>query len=250
MKKTHHDYWKTFYELLTKNYIESTFEPDFCNLNKGECPDFRSDSIGLEIVSAASESQNALKSLLRKYWNKNIDEIPVSFLNTLGFFKENLYKDDSKVPLYIVLSKENGRLLFIKDKDGKYLLFAHIGLLPSDEFNSELIVDMINAKIDKLNKNYDLMSRNVVGVYIDYPIIPELLEYRNEMANIMKDYIDKELLANLEISKEKMFDDIYICFPDVVYKFDPKESVFDFKILEVEQISAILNKTNGEIEDL
>lgn len=247
MEKTHHDYWKTFYEFLTKNYIELTFEPHFDVLIKNEGPDFKSDSIGLEIVTAASETQNTLNSLLRKYMNKKLDEIPEGFLNTLGFYKSKLYRDESGVPVFYISSEQSGIIAFLQRPNGDLLLAGQIGFIPSDEFNSHMIVRKINEKIDKLNNNYELFSSNIVGAYIDYAIIPEGIDYQKEMACRMQNYIEYELLNNLNTSKKYMFGLVYICFPDVVYKYNVCSRVFEFVILDNSKISSIISKTMNEI---
>ena len=247
MDKTHHDYWKTFYELLTKNYIELTFEPTFDKLIKNESPDFKSDSVGLEIVTAASDTQNTLNSLLRKYMNKKIEDIPEGFLNTLGFYKNRMYQDASGVPVFYISSEQNGIIALLQRPNGDLLLAGQIGFIPSDEFNSYMIVSKVNEKIRKLNANYELLPNNIVGVYIDYAIIPEGVDYQEEMARIMQGYIEKELLNNLNVSEKYMFDIIYICFPDVVYKYNVSSGSFDFNILDTSKISTIVNCTRNEI---
>ena len=246
MDKTHHDYWKTFYEYLAKNYIELTFEPDFCNLIKNECPDFKSGKIGLEVVTAVTETQNALNSLLRKYLNKGIEEIPDGLLTNLGFHKESIYQVEVDNPLFCIASKSNGRLFFLKRPNDELLFAGQIGFIPNDEFNSQMIVNKINEKIAKLNNNYELCSQNVLGVYIEYPIIPEIINYQDEMARNMQDIIKKELLANLIIA-EKTFDTIFICFPDIVYKYAADTNVFSYEVLETPKITSIVNKTRNDI---
>ena len=250
MDRTHHDYWKTFYEYLTKNYIELTFEPNYCELVKSESPDFKTDFLGLEIVTATSEAQNTLFSLLRKYMNKDLDEIPDGLLNALGFDKKRMYQDESGVPLFFVTSQENGKLFFLRKSNGDMLLAGQIGFIPSDEFNSRMIVNKINEKINKLNSNYILLSSNMLGVYIDYAIISQETAYQKEMASYMKDYIEKELLRNLNNSRTHMFDLIYICFPDVVYKYVVETKSFDFKILTTFEITSAVNKTKNDVNSL
>lgn len=250
MEKTHHDYWKTFYEYLTKNYIETTFEPNFCELVKNESPDFKSDSVGLEIVTAASETQNALYTLLRKYMNKSLYEIPEGLLNALGFDKNKMYQDESGVHVFFIASEENGKLFLLQKPNGDMLLAGQIGFIPSDESNSRMIVNRVNEKMDKLNNNYMLFSNNVIGVYIDYAIIPEVIECQEEMARSMQDCIKKELLKNLNISRKQMFDIIYICFPDIVYKYVANSNTFSFKILSVSKISFVINKTKNDVNSL
>ena len=102
MKNTDHNYWKTFYELLIKNYIETTFEPNFCNLEKSECPDFKSDSVGLEIVTATTENQNKLYSFIHKFQKKKIEEIPDKLLGMLGFDKNKMYQPEADIPLFFI----------------------------------------------------------------------------------------------------------------------------------------------------
>ncbi len=250
MDKTHHDYWKTFYELLAKNYIQLTFDPSFNSLIKNESPDFKSDSVGLEIVTAASDTQNTLNSLLRKYMNKNLEDIPEGFLNILGFYKDRVYQDASGVPVFYISSVQNGIIVLLQRSNGDLVLAGQIGFVPSDEFNSHMIVSKINEKIRKLNDNYELLPNNIVGVYIDYAIISEGVDYQEEMAQMMQGYIEKELFHNLNVSEKYMFDIIYICFPDVVYKYNVSSDTFNFKILDTSKISIILNNTRNEIKML
>ncbi len=250
MDKTHHDYWKTFYELLAKNYICATFEPDFQNLQKSECPDFKSDSIGLEIVTAATDAQNILNSLFRKFSNKKIQDIPDGLLNAAGFDRAKIYQDIDGKPVYFIQSEQNGTLLFLKRPNNDMILAGHIGFVPSDELSSQMIVQKINDKIEKLNNNYELRCSNVVGVYIEQAIIPEGIEYQEEMAEMMREQIKKELIGNLNVSREKMFNALYVCFPDIVYQFKPSTGDFDYRILETTNVSAIYDKTRTEISNL
>lgn len=93
MDKSHHDYLKTYYEYLTRNYI-GHLDSDYLNLQKGESPDFKSDKIGLEIVNALTDEEGRKNALTKKYLGKKIEDIPDKFLQSLGFDKSTLYQDN------------------------------------------------------------------------------------------------------------------------------------------------------------
>ena len=122
------------YKVWGKDYFEQyaicaldVLLKGFSNFQKGESPDYFTDTVGLEVTRAITTTEGEIDAFWEKYHDKRLQEISQKQLGKMGFVDPPVSEDNI---LYRQSSKNNGALLYYKPKNtDDLLLFARIGSL-------------------------------------------------------------------------------------------------------------------------
>lgn len=137
-------------------------------------------------------------------------------------------------------------MTFIRMKNGDTIFSGHVTFLPSDEDVGLTVLNKINDKLKKLNKHYIFLPINAIGVYIGDPIIPEESSFQDEMALEVAKILKNTILNNVDHAV-KSFNPIYVCYPDIVYKFNPSNWEYEYTIIPNSDIESIVSRTLADV---
>lgn len=235
------------YKVWEKDYFEQyaicaldVLLKGFSNFQKGESPDYFTDTVGLEVTRAITTTEGEIDAFWREYHDKRLQEISQKQLGKMGFVDPPVSEDNI---LYRQSSKNNGALLYYKPKNtDDLLLFARIGSLK--KISAEDIKNAVVKKLKKLNSNYCVKSENDLAL-----LVPEQLNYIWEQEYIVNETLETAIDQVRDIYKKKeyehYFNYLYLIFLDNLFVIDTKEWKFERKIISqtnLEEIYLRLNK--------
>lgn len=219
---------KDYVEPICKALLEICYPNKFSNLIKSERPDFYNDKCFVEVRRIILNEEAEFLALFKKYKDKNIEEIPIWWLNKLGFNIQDLDISNGG-PLYYLESKKVGTITFLKDKLGKLSFVAIIGKVSQNDFEIELANYIFEGLSKKLNKlqDYDKGEENDIIFYIEEFSYYGGISYSNNIFNYLKEKIEKEKLLS---KYDFLFDYVYLFFNDLLIVFNLKQmTICDYK---------------------
>lgn len=148
MKKA---YPKAYYEWYAYFSLEGWLDNRYQNCFKSEAPDFQNDidSIGIEVTRAMTPEDGF----------------------TWFFANENIGKNKNKIPKEL-LDRFKGQIYF--DHNNKLKMISKNRGLLSTRKDILIVIDSIETKLHKLNKNYKVFDIN--ALYIFSPINNEFID--------------------------------------------------------------------------
>lgn len=234
------------YKVLEKDYFEQyaicaldVLLKGFSDFQKGESPDYFTDTVGLEVTRAISTVEGKIDAFWREYHDKRLQEIPQKQLKKMGFVDLPVSEDNI---LYRQSSKNNGALLYYKPKNtDDLLLFARIGSLKT--ISAEDIKNAVDKKLKKLNSNYCVKPENDLAL-----LVPEQLNYIWGQEYIVSETIETAIEQIRNIYKKKeyehYFNCLYLIFWDNLFVIDTKEWGFERKIISQTNLDEIYLRLN------
>ena len=219
-------------ELICKVALEMFYPDKFLNLKKRENPDFENEKVLIEVRRVILSSDAEFHSLFNRYQDKNIKDIPIHWLNKLGFNIKN-YKTNDKGNEILLRSDKVGSLTFVKNDKGIYLLYYMASNLSDEDLRNEIsdkIYEGLNEKLIKFNDHYDKGKENDVIFYIDEFTRYSGISFSNDILDVLISKIkNNRLLENFE----NIFDYIYLFFYNSISEINLK--TFDCKTIKIEQ---------------
>lgn len=221
------------YKVWGKDYFEQyaicaldVLLKGFSNFQKGESPDYFTDTVGLEVTRAITTTEGEIDAFWEKYHDKRLQEISQKQLGKMGFVDPPVSEDNI---LYRQSSKNNGALLYYKPKNtDDLLLFARISSFKA--ISAEDIKNAVDKKLKKLNSNYCVKPENDLAL-----LVPEQLNYIWEQEYIVNETLETaiEQVRNIYEKKEyeHYFNYLYLIFLDNLFVIDTKEWKFERKII-------------------
>lgn len=210
-------YTKQYYENFALNTLKKYFPEKFSRFEKHECPDWLCGKIGLEVTRSISTRDGELDAFINDCGGKEFSDIKKEKLKKLGFPTE--LTKSTVDHLFETRSRKNGVIYFCHTKDDRYLFSAYFSRVDSAE---NCIVDMhqtVEAKLKKLNGNYDRLEENDLAI-----IIQEQLNY-----GVGEDILINEISEKMTAITKKLYSDskypivfdcIYVIFLDNVFTID------------------------------
>lgn len=211
----------------------------FSNFQKGESPDFFTDTVGLEVTKAISTVEGEIDAVWRKYHDKRFQEIPQKQLKKMGFVDPPVSENNI---FYRQTSKNNGALLYYKPKNtDDLLLFARIGSLK--KISAEDIKNAVDKKLKRLNSNYCVKPENDLAL-----LVTEQLNYIWEQEYIVNETLETAIEQVQNIYKKKeyehYFNYLYLIFLDNLFVINTVEWTFERKIISQTNLDEIYSRLN------
>jgi hypothetical protein len=143
-------YPKAYFEWYAYYSLESWLGDRYRNCHKSEAPDFQNyiDSLGIEVTRAMTPEEGF----------------------TWFFANENIGRDKNKIPKEL-LDRFRGQIYFDHNNRMK-MISKNRGLL-STRKDILIVIDAVETKLHKLNKNYKVFSTN--ALYIFSPLKKEFI---------------------------------------------------------------------------
>lgn len=244
MKKTNHEYRKTFDECLCKNIIANYYS-EYDNFSKYESPDFISEDICLEIRKALYKKGGKLKSFIEKYLNSDYNEIPTKLLKSLGFENKPIQCQKNENMYYQRSNIDNSLITYKKLNNEKLSVYI---ICDNSLFNDQdqVVKEAIEVKIDKLNKNYLTRKINALGI-----IYYQQLSYAFEEVNdVIVDSIIEKIIITKERSANKYYDEIFVLFMDCLLKINTISLECEKHSINKKVLDQIYKKTEDELSKM